>query len=296
MNLVPGLDFFHLALYRAGADGGARLAVRADQHDRLRHGAAGAEQRRHRAVQHGAQRVRRLRHLDLHRLVTDHQQIRQAHLVDHLSPATSPTTCCCNRCSRPGRCRQLGCTGDAQLAPGQVFQMLQAQVAVLAYNDVFLITGCVACHDPDGAADVRRQAQAERRGALSMRRRAMAAPGLLIAGGACTVGPDFKPSPPGGATGTTVRAGRSLQPGHEAATPTRLVEQLQRPGADDADRSGDRRQPGPAAGGAARRRGAENVVSARAAGLPTLSGTGSYTREQLGAARHPGVAGRASSS
>jgi MFS transporter, DHA2 family, multidrug resistance protein len=32
----------------------------------------------------------------------------------------------------------------AQMAPGQIFQMLQGQVAVLAYNDVFLITACLS--------------------------------------------------------------------------------------------------------------------------------------------------------
>jgi hypothetical protein len=31
-----------------------------------------------------------------------------------------------------------------QMAPGHVFQMLQQQVAVLAYADVFIITGCLA--------------------------------------------------------------------------------------------------------------------------------------------------------
>ncbi len=29
-------------------------------------------------------------------------------------------------------------------APGQVFQMLQTQSSVLAYTDVFLLTGCAA--------------------------------------------------------------------------------------------------------------------------------------------------------
>jgi hypothetical protein len=31
-----------------------------------------------------------------------------------------------------------------QMAPGQVFQMLQTQSAVLAYNDTFAITGILA--------------------------------------------------------------------------------------------------------------------------------------------------------
>ncbi len=31
-----------------------------------------------------------------------------------------------------------------QMAPGQVFQMLQTQVAVLAYSDVFVITACLS--------------------------------------------------------------------------------------------------------------------------------------------------------
>jgi hypothetical protein len=31
-----------------------------------------------------------------------------------------------------------------QMAPGQIMQMLQSQVAVLAYNDVFLITALLS--------------------------------------------------------------------------------------------------------------------------------------------------------
>jgi hypothetical protein len=31
-----------------------------------------------------------------------------------------------------------------QMPPGQIFQILRAQVAVLSYNDVFLITACLS--------------------------------------------------------------------------------------------------------------------------------------------------------
>ena len=33
-------------------------------------------------------------------LITDHQQMRQSHLIDRLPPSTSRTTSCCNRSSR----------------------------------------------------------------------------------------------------------------------------------------------------------------------------------------------------
>ncbi len=86
MSLVPDIDFFHLALLPRGADGGAGAAVRADQRGRLRDGAGGAERRR-RALFSMARNVYGGVGISVSTaLVTDHQQIRQAHMVEWLSP------------------------------------------------------------------------------------------------------------------------------------------------------------------------------------------------------------------
>ena len=73
-------------------------------------------------------------------LVTDHEQIQQSYLVAHLTPTKQPYNVL--RQTVQQALINHGSTSAAamQAAPGQIFQMLRGQVAVLAYNDVFLIT------------------------------------------------------------------------------------------------------------------------------------------------------------
>ena len=168
-------------------------------------------------------------------LITDHQQIRQAHLIDNLSPGNQ-------RLRGPAAAGSAGAARTparpmAQAmhnAPGQVFQMLQTQTAMLAYNDVFLITG-VRClpADPDRAADVRRQGQSRRRGALTMTRTRLAASAALLLGlGACTVGPDFTPPKPpdvqswNDPVGARPQSAGARQPGQQSGSA--MVERLRR--------------------------------------------------------------------
>jgi DHA2 family multidrug resistance protein len=73
-------------------------------------------------------------------LVTDHLQTRQAHLIDNLTPTDQGYVDYLQQMQRA-----LIDTGQtafqaAQNAPGQVFQILRNQAAVLAYSDVFVIT------------------------------------------------------------------------------------------------------------------------------------------------------------
>lgn len=77
-------------------------------------------------------------------LLTDHQQIRQAHLVHNLTPTNQPYQVLLQDVQQ-ALVNAGHSMGDAvRSAPGQVFQMLQGQAGVLAYNDVFLLTGLMA--------------------------------------------------------------------------------------------------------------------------------------------------------
>ena len=77
-------------------------------------------------------------------LVTEHLQIRQAHLVHNLAPGNQPYNDLLQQVQQGLVDAGQSMAQATQMAPGQVFQMLQEQVAVLAYNDVFLITACLS--------------------------------------------------------------------------------------------------------------------------------------------------------
>ncbi len=74
-------------------------------------------------------------------LVTDHSQIRQAYVVHHLAMAEQPYRVFLGQVQQAAIGVGNSVAHAAQMATPQVFQMLQAQTAVLAYNDVFEITG-----------------------------------------------------------------------------------------------------------------------------------------------------------
>ena len=144
MNLVPGLDFFHLALYRAGQSGAlaflfvpiSTIAYATVPRALTNDAAALFSMARNVVGGFGISISTSW--------VTDHQQIRQAHLVDHLSPGSQPYQVLLQQVQQ-----DLINLGDSaqqamRAAPGQIFQMLQAQSSVLAYTDVFLLTGCAA--------------------------------------------------------------------------------------------------------------------------------------------------------
>jgi DHA2 family multidrug resistance protein len=77
-------------------------------------------------------------------LVTEHEQIRQAHLIDHLGQTDQPYNVLLQQ-TQQGLIDLGQATAQAmQMAPGQVFQTLRTQAAVLAYNDVFLLTALMS--------------------------------------------------------------------------------------------------------------------------------------------------------
>jgi DHA2 family multidrug resistance protein len=77
-------------------------------------------------------------------LITDHEQLRQAHLISHLSPGSAPYEDLLQQVQHALYDSGQSMTQAIHNAPAQVFGMLQTQTAILAYNDVFLITGCAA--------------------------------------------------------------------------------------------------------------------------------------------------------
>jgi MFS transporter, DHA2 family, multidrug resistance protein len=144
MNLVPDLDFYHLMLFRAAQTAALALlfvpisTIAYATVPRELNGDATALFTMSRNVFGG------IGISVSTALVTEHLQVRQAHLIDHLSPTSQPYNVLLQQVQQ-GLVDGGQSIGQAvQAAPGQVFQMLQTQVAVLAYNDVFLITACMS--------------------------------------------------------------------------------------------------------------------------------------------------------
>jgi DHA2 family multidrug resistance protein len=143
-NLVPGLDFFHLALFRASQTAALALLfvpISTAAYVTLpnsEHGDAAALFTMARNVFGG------IGISVSTALITNHEQIRQQYQIEHLSPTNQPYNVLLQNLQAAGQ--SLGQTAEAarQMAPGQVFQILQGQNAVLAYNDVFFISGLLA--------------------------------------------------------------------------------------------------------------------------------------------------------
>jgi DHA2 family multidrug resistance protein len=77
-------------------------------------------------------------------LITNHEQLRQNYQVDHLTPTYQPYNVLLQNLQAASTSLGNPAQAAKQMAPGQVFQILQSQSAVLAYNDVFIISGFLA--------------------------------------------------------------------------------------------------------------------------------------------------------
>ncbi len=143
-NLVPNIDFFDLAVFRATQTAALALlfvpistAAYATVPKELNSDAA--------ALFSMARNVYGGVGISISTaLVTDHLQIQQHHLVEHLTPVNQPYNVLLQQVEQAligiGQPMQQA----MQSAPAQVYQMLQGQVAVLAYNDVFRITAIIS--------------------------------------------------------------------------------------------------------------------------------------------------------
>lgn len=144
MNLVPGLDFWHLVEYRAAQTAALALlfvpisTIAYATVPRELNGDATALFSMARNVFGG------IGISVSTALVTEHLQIRQSFVVEHLSPASQPYVDLLQHTQQALIDAGQSAAQAVQMAPGQINQMLQGQVAVLAYNDVFLITAGLA--------------------------------------------------------------------------------------------------------------------------------------------------------
>ena len=144
MNLVAGIDFYHLALYRAAQTAALALlfvpistaaymtlpkALNTD-------GAALFSMARNVYGGVGISVSTAL--------VTDHLQIRQSYAAEHLTPASQPYNVLLQQVQHASVNVGSSQMSAIASAPGRIFQMLQEQAAVLAYNDVFQITAIIA--------------------------------------------------------------------------------------------------------------------------------------------------------
>jgi MFS transporter, DHA2 family, multidrug resistance protein len=144
MNLVPQLDFWHLVFFRAAQT--AALALLFVPISTIAYATIPPELNGDAAALFSmARNVFGGIGISVSTaLVTEHLQVRQAHLVHALDPSNQPYNALLQQIQQ-GLVSAGESTAQAtQMAPGQVVQMLRDQVAVLAYNDVFLITACLS--------------------------------------------------------------------------------------------------------------------------------------------------------
>ncbi len=143
-NLVPRIDFFDLALFRGAQTAALALlfvpistAAYSTIPKELNSDAA--------ALFSMARNVFGGMGISISTaLVIEHQQIRQAHMVEHLTPVDQPYNVLLQQVQQAAISQGFSRQEAMLTAPGQVFQMLREQVAVLSYNDVFLITAVLS--------------------------------------------------------------------------------------------------------------------------------------------------------
>ena len=144
MGLVPDLDFFHVSLYRAAQT--AALAFLFVPLSASAYSTIAPEMKDSAASLFTmARNVYGGVGISIGQaLVTDHLQIRQAHLVKNLDPTNQPYNVLLQDVGQ-AIVTFGGAAGQAmQQAPSQVFQMLQVQSETLAYTDVFFIIGLLS--------------------------------------------------------------------------------------------------------------------------------------------------------
>jgi DHA2 family multidrug resistance protein len=141
MNLVPGLDFYHMALLRAAQT--AALALLFVPISTIAYATLPASMNGDAAALFSMSRnvFGGLGISISTALITDHEQSRQARLAVNLSPANQPYENLLQQVQHALVNSGQSMEQAIHNAPGQVFRMLQTQADILAYNDVFLITG-----------------------------------------------------------------------------------------------------------------------------------------------------------
>ncbi len=144
MNLVPDLDFKELAIMRAAQT--AALALLFVPISTIAYSTLPREQNGDAAALFSmARNVFGGLGISISTaLITDHEQARQSRLIDNLSPVNQPYQELLQHVQQALHDSGQSMAQAIQNAPGEIFQMLQTQAAILAYNDVFLITACMS--------------------------------------------------------------------------------------------------------------------------------------------------------
>ena len=144
MDLVPDLDFFHVAMYRAAQT--AALALLFVPLSTSAYSTVAPELKDDAASLFTmARNVYGGVGISIGTaLVTDHLQIRQAHLVKYLDPTNQPYNVLIQQIQQASVAYGSAAAQAVLSAPGEVFQMLQVQASTLAYEDVFFITALMS--------------------------------------------------------------------------------------------------------------------------------------------------------
>ena len=139
MNLVPDLDFYHVALYRAAQTAALSLlfvplsaSAYSTIKPELKADAASLFTMARNVFGGVGISIGTA-------LVNDHLQIRQAHLVKYLDPTNQPYNDFLQQVQQASIAYGSAMEQAVRNAPGVAFQMLEAQVSTLAYTDVFFI-------------------------------------------------------------------------------------------------------------------------------------------------------------
>jgi MFS transporter, DHA2 family, multidrug resistance protein len=143
-TLVPGLDFTHLAILRAAQTAALALlfvpisTIAYATLPRALNGDAAALFNMSRNVFGGIG-------ISISTAIVDnYQQANQTQLAAHLTPTNQPYVVLLQRVQQELINLGHSAAAAAQMAPGQIYQMLQSQDAILSYNHVFFVTACMA--------------------------------------------------------------------------------------------------------------------------------------------------------
>lgn len=144
MNLVPDMDFKHLAELRAAQT--AALALLFVPISTIAYATLPKEENGDAAALFSmARNVFGGIGISVSTaLVNDHLQSRQARIIEHLAPVSQPYNDLIQQVQQALIGSGQSMAQALQAAPGKVFEMLQLQSAILAYNDIFLISACLS--------------------------------------------------------------------------------------------------------------------------------------------------------
>jgi DHA2 family multidrug resistance protein len=144
MNIVPDMDFMHLAILRSTQTAG--LAFLFVPISTIAYSTLPKEMNGDAAALFSMSRnvVGGIGISISTALINDHYQTRQARMVEHLTPVNQPYNDLLHRVQQGLLDAGQSMAQAADAAPGQVFQLLKGQAAILAYMDIFLITAVMA--------------------------------------------------------------------------------------------------------------------------------------------------------